>query len=48
MMTDNEKRILEILRTLKPFERIEVQADQSGKPDYYIVHRSYKEILATK
>lgn len=47
-MTENELEIIEILRTLKPFERIEVQADQSGKPDYYIVHRSSKKILAKK
>lgn len=47
-MTDNEKEIVEILRTLKPFERIEIQADQTGKPDYYIVHRSSKQILAKK
>lgn len=48
MMTPNEQKIIEILRTLKPFERIEVIADQTGKSDYYIVHRSYKEILAKK
>jgi len=47
-MTPNEQRILDIIRTLKPFERIEIQADQTGKPDYYIVHRSSKEILAKK
>lgn len=48
MITNNENKIIEIIRSLKPFERIEIQADQTGKPDYYIVHRSYKEILAKK
>lgn len=47
-MTENEKKIIDILKSLKPFERIEIVADQTGKPDYYIVHRSYKEILANK
>lgn len=48
MITENEKQVIEIMRTLKPFERIEIQADQTGKPDYYIVHRSSKTILAKK
>lgn len=47
-MTENEQKIIEILRSLKPFERVEIQADQTGKPDYYIVHRSFKEILAKR
>ena len=47
-MTENEQAILNILRELKPFEKIEVTKDQSGKIDYYIVHRSQKIILTDK
>lgn len=41
-MSDNEKKIIEILRELKPFETITIQKDSSGKPDYYIVTREQK------
>lgn len=44
-LTENEQKIIIILRTLHPFEKIEVQADQKGRPDYFVVHRSFKEIL---
>jgi len=47
-MTENEQTILNILRELKPFEKIEVTKDQSGRADYYIVHRSQKIILTDK
>ena len=40
-----EKRIIEALRTLKPFERIEITADKDGKPGTLLVHRSSKFIL---
>jgi len=41
-MTDNEKQILEILRELKPYEKIEITKDASGKPDFFIVKREQK------
>jgi len=44
-LTDNEKKIIEIIRELKPFERIEIIKDQTGKPDYYLLHRSQKTIM---
>lgn len=37
-----EKQIIEFMRTLKPFERLEIVADQDGKPDSYLVLRSSK------
>jgi len=47
-LTENEKIIIEILRELKPFEKIEITKDQSGKANYFIVHRSQKIILDNK
>jgi hypothetical protein len=44
-MTDNETKLLAVIRSLHPFEKIEIQADQKGRPDYFIVHRTFKEIL---
>jgi hypothetical protein len=41
-MTDNEEKILEILRELKPFETVTVQKDSNGRPDYFIVTREQK------
>jgi hypothetical protein len=40
-----EKRILEELRTLKPFERIEIIADREGKPGVYVITRTSKAVL---
>jgi hypothetical protein len=45
-LTDNEKELLEHIRELKPFEKIEIQKDQQGKPDYYIISKSQKVILS--
>jgi len=44
-MTDNEKQIIQYLRELKPFERIEITASKDGKLDNFLVHRSSKIIL---
>lgn len=44
-LTNNEIEIITILRSLQPFEELEIKADQKGRIDYYIVHRSYKKIL---
>lgn len=41
----NERYILEILRSLKPFERFEVVADKQGKVNNYLVIRSSKVVL---
>ncbi len=46
-LTNNEILILQILRELKPHERIEIIKDQDGRVDWYIVHRSQKIILKT-
>lgn len=44
-LTPNEGKILLALRTLKPYEKIEIMADQRGRPDYFIVTHTFKEIL---
>jgi hypothetical protein len=44
-LTENERKIIELLRELNPYEKIEITKDGSGKPDYYLIHRSQKIIL---
>lgn len=44
-LTQNEAKILLAVRTLKPYEKIEIMADQRGRPDYFIVTHTFKEIL---
>ncbi len=44
-LTPSEKRVIEDLRTLKPFEKMEITADKDGKPDVYFTVRSTKVIL---
>lgn len=44
-MTDNERWILETLRTLKPFETIQITADKGGKINNFLVIRSSKVLL---
>lgn len=41
-LTNNEEEIIKLLRELKPFEKVEVQKDASGKPDFYILKREQK------
>lgn len=48
LLTINEQKIIELLRELNPYERIEITKDQSGKYDSYLVHKSQKIILTTK
>ena len=43
-LTDNEIRLIAAIRSLHPHEKVTVTADQNGRPDYFIVERSYKEI----
>jgi len=41
----NEKKILEIIRELKPYEKIEISKDKNGIADYFIVKREQKVVL---
>jgi hypothetical protein len=43
-LTDNEVKLIMALRSLHPYEKITVNADKNGKPDNYLVERSYKEM----
>lgn len=44
-LNPSEKRIIQDLRTLKPFERMEIVADKEGKPASYLVTRTQKALL---
>ena len=44
----NEMIIIEVLRTLKPFEQLIITADKQGKADNYLLVRSSKVILTDK
>lgn len=44
-LTDNEKSIIEILRSLNPFEKVTIEADKAGKLNNFVVSRTRKAIL---
>lgn len=44
--TPGIKNIIDILQTLSPYERVEICADKSGKPDTMIVYRSTKTYIS--
>lgn len=44
-LTKNEEYIIDAIRSLQPFERMEITADKNGMPDTFLVHRSVKVIL---
>lgn len=44
-MSNSEKQIIEILRELKPFERIEIVKDSQGRPDHYFIVRTQKIVI---
>ncbi len=45
MISDNEKKILEIVRELRAYEVIEIHKDKQGRPDFYLVKREQKVII---
>lgn len=44
-LNQSEKKIIEELRSLRPYERIEIVADGQGKPETYLVTRTQKTRL---
>lgn len=44
-ITPGQRKLLDELATLRPFERIEIVADKEGKIDTFFVHRSSKVII---
>jgi len=41
--TENELEIIHKLRTLQPFEKVEIVADKQGQPNTFMVVRSRTE-----
>lgn len=46
-VTPGQKQILDLLSSLKPYERLEITADKDSKPDTFLVHRSHKIIISS-
>lgn len=44
-MTTNEEEILKVLRSLKPFEKVLIQADKGGRVDIYTLERITKVVM---
>lgn len=47
-LTDNEIKLLAIIRSLHPFEKLIINGDKDGRADTFIVERSYREILVVQ
>lgn len=45
-MTENEQKMLEVIRDLRPYETVTIQKDANGKPDYFIIKREQKIFLS--
>lgn len=45
ILSSAEQKIIEDLRNLPPYGKIEITADQNGKYDTYLVHISQKKIV---
>ena len=41
-----EQYLIDLLRSLKPYERVEITADKEGKPNRFLVIRSQKIIVS--
>jgi hypothetical protein len=41
-----EEYLLKLLRSLKPYERIEIVADKEGKPNRFLIIRSQKIMVS--
>ncbi len=38
-LTENEVKMLEVIRQLKPYEKVEIRKDKEGRVDKYILNR---------
>lgn len=47
-LTDNEIRLIAIIRSLYPFEKVVINADKEGKIGKYRIERSYIVELSTE
>ncbi len=46
-LTENEIKLIAVIRSLHAFEKVIINADKEGKPDNFLVERSYKVMLST-
>lgn len=44
-LTDNEKILIDIIRSLLPFEEIIIIADKTGKPNNFLLKKSRKALI---
>lgn len=44
-LTKAEIEIIKDLRSLPPYGKIEITADQTGKYDTYLIHKSEKKVV---
>ena len=47
-ISENEKRIIEQIRSLKPYEFVQITADAEGRPDSFLIHRTSKVLLISR
>lgn len=45
-LTNVERQIIRILRTLPPYGKVEITADKEGKYGTFLVHKSEKIVLS--
>ena len=45
ILTDNEQKIINLLREAAPYQKIEITKDKDGKIDCYFIHISQKIVL---
>lgn len=46
-VTETEKNLLFFLRKRKPYEKVTIQMDRDGKPDFYLVNVEQKLIITS-
>lgn len=44
-INDTEYKIIQIIRSLKPYQRVEIMADGEGRPDVYVVVEASKRMV---
>lgn len=44
-LTENERYIIQAIRSLEPFEKIIIEADKQGKPNQFLIQRSTAVML---
>lgn len=47
-LSESEKQIINILRELPPYGKIEITADQNGRYGTFLVHKSQKIIVSSE